>query len=82
MKFFNKYTPQELFNKFGIISVHFYPYEDNSYLLDTENIENIKQSLKEYLYSTIFEDYRYFFKDEKSLEYFIKNIINKEINKC
>ena len=76
MSFYNKYAPKDLCEKFGIISVHFEPYDDMSYLWDTDSIKSLQQSVKELAYSTIFEDFRYSFKDAESLKKFIKEQTN------
>ena len=77
-KFYNKYTPKELCEKFGIISVHFEPFDDMSYLWETENVELLQQRVKELAYSTIFEGFRYYFKDYKSLEKFVQSLFTEE----
>ena len=36
-RFYNKYTPKEQNEKFGIRSVHFEPFEDMEYVWEDEN---------------------------------------------
>ena len=76
-KFYNKYSPKELYEKFGIISVHFEPFDDMSYLWETDNIELLQQRVKELAYSTIFEDFRYCFKDYESLKKFVQALFSE-----
>ncbi len=69
-RFYNKFTPKELNDKFGIISVHFEPFEDMEYIYETENVEEAYGSLKEYVHSTIYQGFRYFFDDLDNLKKF------------
>lgn len=69
-KFYNKFTPKEQNEKFGIVSVHFEPFEDMEYVYENENVDEVYESLEEYVHSTIYQGFRYFFKDLKSLKLF------------
>lgn len=70
--FYNKWTPKEQSEKFGIISVHFEPFEDMEYLWEDEyiTIEKLTKNIKELAYSTVFQGYRYYFKDGEHLRKF------------
>lgn len=74
IKFYNKFTPKEQFEKFGIRSVHFEPFEDMDYVWeqdhDTYTIEECQNTLKEYCHSTIYQGFRYFFTDLENLKKF------------
>ena len=69
-KFYNKYTPKEQNEKFGIRSVHFEPFEDMEYVWENENIDEAYESLEEYAHSTIYQGFRYFFTDLEKLKQF------------
>lgn len=71
--FYNKYTLNELIEKFGIISVHFYPFEDMEYVYETEDVDEAYDSLKEYVHSTIYQGYRCFFNSLDNLKKFTKD---------
>lgn len=66
--FFRCYTPKQLHENFGIIFVHFEPFEDMEYVYEKENID--KQTMKEYIHSTIYQGYRYFFNNLENLKKF------------
>ena len=68
--FYNKYTPKEQNEKFGIRAVHFEPFEDIEYVYENENIDEVYDSLKEYVHSTIYQGYRYFFDSLDNLKKF------------
>lgn len=68
--FYNKFTPKEQYEKFGIGAVHLEPFEDMEYVWETENVNEVYKSLEEYVHSTIYQGYRYFFKDLTSLKQF------------
>lgn len=72
--FYNKYTPDEQYEKFGIRSVYFIPFKDMDYVWeqdhDTYTIDECQETLKEYAHSTIYQGFRYFFKDLESLKNF------------
>lgn len=68
--FYNKYTPKEQNEKFGITAVHFAPFEDMEYVWETENVDDTYDSLKEYVHSTIYQDFRYFFNSLDNLKKF------------
>lgn len=74
IKFYNKFTPKEQNEKFGIIAVHFEPFEDMDYVWeqdhDTYTIEECQETLKEYCHSTIYQGFRYFFNSLENLKKF------------
>lgn len=70
IKFYNKYTPKEQNEKFGIVSVHFEPFEDMEYIYENENVEEAYESLEEYVHSTIYQGFRYFFNSLENLKQF------------
>ena len=72
--FYNKYTLNELREKFGIISVHFYPFEDMGYVYETEDVDEAYDSLKEYVHSTIYQGFRYFFNSLDNLKKFCEMV--------
>lgn len=69
-RFYNKYTPKEQNEKFGIRSVHFEPFEYMEYIWENENIDEVYESLEEYVHSTVYQGFRYFFTDLKKLKQF------------
>ena len=74
INFYNKFTPKEQNEKFGIIAVHFEPFEDMDYVWeqdhDTYTIEECQETLKEYCHSTIYQGFRYFFNSLENLKKF------------
>ena len=70
IKFYNKFTPKEQHEKFGIISVHFEPFEDMEYIYENEIVEEAYASLEEYVHSTIYQGFRYFFNSLENLKQF------------
>jgi len=80
--FYNKFIPKEQYERFGVVAVHFSPFEDMEYVWENENIEEAYEDLKQYAHSTIYEGFRYFFKDLKYLKNFCElaeNGILKEL---
>lgn len=72
--FYGKYTPKEHNEKFGIVSVHFEPFEDMEYVWTqchrSYSLEECQDDLKEYCHSTIYQGYRYFFNSLENLKKF------------
>ena len=72
--FYGKYTPKELNEKFGIVSVNFEPFEDMDYVWEkyhhTYTIEECQDDLKEYYHSTIYQGFRYSFNSLENLKKF------------
>ena len=72
IKFYNKFTPKEQNEKFGIIAVHFEPFEDMDYVWeqdhDTYTIEECQETLKEYWDSRRFLAACTFLENGKSCE--------------
>jgi hypothetical protein len=71
---YNDYSPKEQYEKFGIYTVDFMPFENQD--LDEYNpkmglSENeYIAKLKEYQYSTVYKGIRYYFKTPKQLKSF------------
>ncbi len=81
--YYNKYSPKEMWKKFGVYSVHFFPFENQD--LDAYNpkmglsIEEYSEKLKEYQYSTVYQGIRYFFKEPHKLQEFCE-MIEREVD--
>lgn len=77
--FYNKYSPKVQYDKFGITAVHFEPFEDMEYIFENENIDEAYDSLREYVHSTIYQGFRYFFENLDDLKSFCEKAEKGEL---
>ena len=75
---YGDYSPKDMYTKFGVYSVHFFPFEDQNLStygeIGGQTEEQYQKSLKEYLLSTVYDGIRYFFETPEQLKAFCEMV--------
>ena len=75
---YSDYSPREQYEKFGIYSVHFMPFENQDLGAYSPQMglseEEYIAKLKEYQYSTVYKGIRYYFESPEQLKSFCEMV--------